>query len=194
MGKKMASRLLSLLLSAVMLLGCVPAALAADHSGTQALSFTQLETGEEQQSYLPASQAADTEEDAQYADTDTVRVSIVLTEPSTMEAGFAVQSITDSAAAQSYRSRIRAQQDAVSQRISTQVLGGNQLDVVWNLTLAANIISANVAYGDVEKITAVPGVEKVLLEQRYEPCVVDREEAVDPNMSTSTEMTGVPSP
>ena len=190
MGKKMASRLLSLLLSAVMLLGCVPAALAADHSGTQALSFAQLETGEEQQSYLPASQAADTEEDAQYADTDTVRVSIVLTEPSTMEAGFAVQSITDSAAAQSYRSRIRAQQDAVSQRISTQVLGGNQLDVVWNLTLAANIISANVAYGDVEKIAAVPGVEKVLLEQRYEPCVVDREEAVDPNMSTSTEMTG----
>ncbi len=190
MGKKLASRMLSLILSAAMLLGCVPAALAADRSGTQSLSFTQLETGEEQQSYLPESQAEDTEETAQYADTDMVRVSIVLTTPSTLEAGFAVQSVADSAAARTYRSRIRAEQDVVSQRISTQALGGGKLDVVWNLTLAANIISANVAYGDVEKIAAVPGVEKVLLEQRYEPCVVDRDETVDPNMSTSTEMTG----
>ena len=36
--------------------------------------------------------------------------------------------------------------------ISEQVLNGDELDVVWNLTLAANIISANVQYGQIEKI------------------------------------------
>ncbi len=32
---------------------------------------------------------------------------------------------------------------------------GTELDVVWNLTLAANIISANVQYGQIEDIKAV---------------------------------------
>lgn len=41
--------------------------------------------------------------------------------------------------------------------------------MVWNLTLAANIISANVEYGDISAIEAVPGVEEVLVERRYEP-------------------------
>lgn len=31
---------------------------------------------------------------------------------------------------------------------------GTELDVVWNLTLAANIISANVQYGQIEDIKA----------------------------------------
>lgn len=190
MGKKFVSRLLSLVLSAALLLGCLPAAAAADRSGTQALRFTQTESGETQGDYLPQSQAEETEASVPYADTDLVRVSIVLKSPSTLEAGYAVESITESAATQAYRSKLRAEQETVSQRISRQVLDGEKLDVVWNLTLAANIISANVAYGDVEKIAAVPGVSQVLLEQRYEPCVVDREEAADPNMSTSTEMTG----
>ena len=166
MGKKFVSRLLSLVLSAALLLGCLPAAAAVDRSGTQALRFTQTESGETQGDYLPQSQAEETEASVPYADTDLVRVSIVLKSPSTLEAGYAVESITESAATQAYRSKLRAEQETVSQRISRQVLDGEKLDVVWNLTLAANIISANVAYGDVEKIAAVPGVSQVLLEQR----------------------------
>ena len=66
--------------------------------------------------------------------------------------------------------------------ISTEALDGEPLDVVWNLTLAANLISANVPYGKMEAIRELSGVQDVILETRYAPCVVDREEAADPNM------------
>ncbi|MFR8332519.1 MAG: hypothetical protein ACLU9S_09275 [Oscillospiraceae bacterium] len=59
------------------------------------------------------------------------------------------------------------------------------LDVVWNLTLAANIISANISYGQIQTIQNLPGVKDVVVETRYEPCVVDTQEAADPNMATS---------
>ena len=36
--------------------------------------------------------------------------------------------------------------------------------MVWNLTLATNIISANVQYGQIEKIENVQGVKQVLIE------------------------------
>ena len=126
----------------------------------------------------------------EYADTDVVRVSIVLKDASTLAKGYSSEDIAANSAAMKYRQKLETKQEKMAKTISKKALGGEALDVVWNLTLAANIISANVAYGDVEKIAAVPGVSQVLLEQRYEPCVVDREEAADPNMSTSTEMTG----
>ena len=59
----------------------------------------------------------------------------------------------------------------MAQTISRQALSGEELDVVWNLTLAANLISADVVYGDIEAIQAVPGVKEVILETRYEPAV-----------------------
>lgn len=62
--------------------------------------------------------------------------------------------------------------------------------MVWNLTLAANIISANVEYGQIEKIEKISGVEAVLIETRYEPCVVKDNETTDPNMATSGSMIG----
>lgn len=40
----------------------------------------------------------------------------------------------------------------MASRISRQCLAGEALDVVWNLTLATNAISANVAYGKLEEI------------------------------------------
>ena len=67
---------------------------------------------------------------------------------------------------------------------------GSRLDVQWNLTLAANLISANVAYGDIETIQSVSGVKDVFLETRYEPCVVDEVGTADPNMATSRNMIG----
>ena len=69
---------------------------------------------------------------------------------------------------------------------------GTELDVVWNLTLAANIISANVQYGQIEDIKAVSGVRDVVLEALYEPCEVDEGEEYEPNMSTSPEQIGSP--
>lgn len=66
---------------------------------------------------------------------------------------------------------------------------GQELDVAWNLTLAGNIISANVRYGDLEKIAATRGVSEVVLETQYAPCETE-EETAQPNNGTSTVMTG----
>ena len=62
--------------------------------------------------------------------------------------------------------------------------------MVWNLTLAANLISANVEYGEIDAIRQVPGVEQVILETQYAPAVVDVDLPDDPNMSTSSSMIG----
>src|SRR5699024_3526084 len=89
-----------------------------------------------------------------------------------------------------YRAGLETRQETLAQVISTQALGGKQLDVVWNLTLAANIISANVEYGEIAAIEQVPGVQQVLLETQYAPAVVDTDLPNDPNMSTSSAMIG----
>lgn len=74
--------------------------------------------------------------------------------------------------------------------IENEVLDGEELDVVWNLTLVANIISANVEYGKIEEIESMDGVKEVLVETKYLPAVVDKEEAADSAMATSSSMIG----
>ena len=58
------------------------------------------------------------------------------------------------------------------------------LDVVWNFTLAANAISANVPYGKHDAIRALPGVKEVTLKTHYEPAVYETG-SVNPNIATS---------
>ena len=62
--------------------------------------------------------------------------------------------------------------------------------MVWNLTLAANLISANVEYGQIAAISQVPGVKQVVLETRYEPQEAVTDAADKPNMAIATGMTG----
>ena len=131
------------------------------------------------------------DETQQYADTDVVRVSIVLSDPSTLEKGFTAADIAaGSRQAMKYRDKLESKQGKMAKTISKKALDGQALDVVWNLTLATNIISANVQYGQIEKIENVKGVKQVLIETRYEPCVVKESETTDPNMATSSNMIG----
>ena len=53
--------------------------------------------------------------------------------------------------------------------ISNRALNGRPLDVVWNMTLVGNIISAWVPYGSLEKIAAIDGVKTVAMEAQYAP-------------------------
>lgn len=127
-----------------------------------------------------------------YADGDMVRVSIVLEKQSTLQAGFSTLGIAQNAAAMAYRLDLRAQQDRIVHTIESTALQGEPLDVVWNLTLAANIVSANVEYGKIEKIQAIPGVQDVFVETIFEPALADSSLPLDPNMSTSPGMIGSP--
>lgn len=47
-------------------------------------------------------------------------------------------------------------------------------------------------YGEIETIKAVDGVQDVVLEAKYEPCVVEKEEVSTPNTATSSHMIGTP--
>ena len=194
MKQKGFQKFISVLLALVLTLGLALPAMAADGSGEQGskLSFEQV-SADEYNVGLSRRDEVSTEETEEplYEDTDVVRVSIVLEDASTLVKGFTADEIAAfSSDAMAYRQSLQNEQEAMESAISRQALDGEDLDVVWNLTLAANIISANVEYGDISAIEAVPGVEEVLVERRYEPCVVKEELTTDPMMSTSDEMIG----
>ena len=184
MKKCIGSRVLSLLLVLAILWGfAVPA--NAESAQSVSLDFKETSGISPQFQQDPVEEIA---EQPEYAPTDVVRVSIVMDKKSTLEVGYSTANIVQNAQAMSYRATLRDEQAATTARIERAV--GTKLDVKWNLTLAANIISANVTYGDIETIQNVPGVQDVFVETRYEPCVVDQEGTADPNMATSRNMIG----
>lgn len=178
-------RLLSLMLVLSMLTAFVIPASAAD---TGKVTFEKVDNSAVS-APLTNEKVAETESDEPgYADKDMVRVSIVLDKESTIAAGFSVEGIVDNAEAMNYRESLKNQQKLVTASIEKAT--GEELDVAWNLTLAANIISANVAYGQIEEIEKVAGVKEVLIETQYSPDVVTTGETADPNMATSSAQIG----
>ena len=184
--KHLSTRLLSYLLTFAMLLSfAVP--VGAVGGGESQVSFTQVDNSAVSASLLTEAVENATGEPS-YAATDLVRVSILLEQPSTLEAGYSTAGIADNGAAMTYRAGLgKAQTDVAAQ---VQKATGKKLDVVWNLTLAANLISANVEYGQIAAISQVPGVKQVVLETRYEPQEAVTDAADKPNMAIATGMTG----
>ena len=80
--------------------------------------------------------------------------------------------IAQNAAAMRYRKALQTEQSAMAASIEKAT--HSKLDVAWNLTLAANMISANVPYGQIETIEGVRGVKDVVIEPQYEPAVVPK--------------------
>ena len=120
---------------------------------------------------------------------DTVRVTILMEEPSTLDKyGYkSASKIASNKAAMNYRSALRKKQDAVVARIEKEALSGQKLDVVWHLTLAANLVSANVKVRDIDSIANISGVKGVYIENEY---VLDGAQKVDgPEQSIGTSMT-----
>ena len=189
MRKHRSKRLTALVLALVLCLSLVVPVGAVGTSGGTNVRFEQVDNSVVSATLRSNRVQREQAETPLYQDTDMVRVSIVLSGKSTIEKGFATMDIAENSQAMAYRGQLQAQQETVASRISKQVLGGKKLDVVWNLTLAANIISANVPYGEIEAIKAVSGVEDVVLETRYEPQVASVD-ALDPNMATSGSMIG----
>ena len=186
----MSARMVSLMLVLALLAGFalpVRAGRAEQGSQAKALSFEQTASSAAPQRLLP--EATEPESQApDYANTDLVRVSIVLDRASTIGAGYATSGIAANASAMSYRDSLKQEQAGMTASIERAT--GNRLDVVWNLTLAANLISANIPYGQLSAIQALPGVREVILENRYDPAVYSVDEPDSPNMSTSCDMIG----
>lgn len=191
MKNQFSTRLLSLLLTLTMVFGLLVPVSAAGSDSTE-LKFEKVD--EAVDSKLPESKLDGTEEandiangEYKYADDEEVRVSIVLDGETTIEK-FGSEDIASNSAAVAYRDELKSEQADVTKAIEAKL--DATLDVQWNLTLAANIISANVLYNQIEDIEKVDGVKKVVIETKYEPMVVDKDEADLPNMATSTIQTG----
>ncbi|MBE6945614.1 MAG: hypothetical protein E7459_05955, partial [Ruminococcaceae bacterium] len=182
--KHITKRILSLVLVLALLAGFAVPVSAANQSNK--VTFTQVDNSNVSANLL--NEMTETAEPAAYADTDVVRVSIVLEGKSTIEAGFSSQDIAQNAEAMAYRAEVRNEQAAVTASIEKAL--GEKLDVARNLTLAANIISANITYGQIETIESVQGVKTVLIETQYQPDVVTKEEVANPNMATSSKQIG----
>ena len=174
-------RVLSWMLVVCMVLSLVPAASAA--------KVTWKETDLKITAELPERPVKNDRTEARDA-SEMVRVSIVLEKASTIEAGFSTMGIASNTEAMSYRAQLLATQKRMEKTISTRALNGEPLDVVWNMTLVGNIISAWVPYGSMEKIAAIPGVKAVTQEAQYEPAVAERHEGAVPNTYPSGSMIG----
>lgn len=161
---------------------------AAEPSAPRELGFTEVESLPEvdREGRIPAFEEAA----PMYAPDEIVRVSIVLDQPSTIESGFSTIEIAENPQAMAYRANLQAAQAAKEAEIEATALNGASLDVVWNMTLAANIISANVQYGQIEAIKNVAGIKDVFVETQYAPAVTEDNLPVDPNMSTSSTQIG----
>ena len=166
-------RLLSIALAFAMIFATLtPTSLVAKAAGEKAETKKELELTPIDPSTLESRQPAKAHEKTDkelYSATDVVRVSIELEKASTLEAGYSMKGIAQNTAAKSYRAQLRADQDAMTAKIEKAI--GSKLDVKWNLTLAANIISANVLYGKIDAIKSIKGVKDVFVENRYEPQV-----------------------
>ena len=183
MKKHLSSRILSLLLALSLLASFAVPVQAAGLSWNAVDSAVSAD--------LTGRLAQGEVQETAHRDTDLVRVSIVLEEKPTVQAGYSTMNIARNDGAMAYREDLQARQQAVARNISAQVLGGQTLDVVWNLTLVGNIISANVPYGKLEAISQVEGVQSVSLERQYAPAEASRgEEAAQPQMYTSAGMIG----
>ena len=156
--KATGSRILALLLAVTLLASLVIPAAAAGRNDLTQLAVEQIDN-DLVTAQLPGQQQQQTNaaQEETHAASDMIRVSIVLEKKSTLEAGYTAQEVTDSARAMSYRESLQAQQETLSRKISRVALDGQKLDVVWNLTLATNVISANVPYG-VEQASKESGV------------------------------------
>ena len=184
-------RLLALTLALALIVTGMPTALGAEQTDNN-VQFSRTDGESVSASLLlDEAKAENIPEEPTYEPNDTVRVSILLDKPSTIAAGYSTANMAQNSKAMTYRADLEKTQANVEVRIARQALNGNKLDVVWNLTLAANLISANVAYGQIEAIKAVSGVKDVIVETRYYPDVYSVEgEAANPDMLSSSPMIG----
>ncbi len=149
-------------------------AAAEEQTAGRTVSGTELELEEIDPSTLNVPKLGEIEKDDEivldaedlFDPDEVVRVSIVLDRPATLSAGYSTENIAANRAAMSYRQTLRQQQAGVEAAIAS---AGVSMNVKWNLTLAVNIISAEVRVGDIETIKEIPGVADVWLETRYEP-------------------------
>ena len=196
--KQQWKRMISVFLTLALVAGlAVPAIYAEPAKTAGGLEFVEIDPQTLQVPRIGDVEDAAEQPDAEtppYGLNDRVRVSIVLDAPATLDLGYEIQGIAQNEKALAYRAALRRQQDELAARISAEVLGGEALEVKWNITLAGNMISAFVPYGKLDAIRSLDGVAAVELEQQYEPMKTAEGEIAKPTMINARDMLGADGP
>lgn len=188
--RKMLGRWIAILLIIAML-PVIPIHSAAASADADVVGSTSHGLSFERADYSPNTRPASsfiTKDDlatSDYDDDDIVRVSIVLEDEATLDAGYQADSVAENAELVSYRDNLRLKQKRLESVIQRDILAGDELDVVWNLTLAANAISANIPFGAIGDIMQMDGVKGVFIETEHTPEKTIVESPTVPNMGTS---------
>ena len=183
MLKGKAKRSLAFVLAACMLLALLPSfgagASAANVSYTEG-DPSVIDTGT---AVLPEAEQ-DAEQDVPAADEE-VHVIILFEQKSLAKKGFSTKDLLENEKAASYSSSLKKQQLSLVDRIEREALGGEELEIRYQFTVAVNGVATVVPYGRIEQILAVDGVADVYLEERYE-----LDATVQPDTATAGEMVG----
>lgn len=196
MQHKFAKRALALLLTLVILIGLFPVGIAMAAENTSEVSFRTAENSYDMNDLMLDTATADetnTQTDSlPVNENGEIRVSIVMEKESALERwNWDTKEIGENAEIATYRSALLNEQVSMQSRITRAI--GHRLNVAWNMTLAANAISAWIMPDEMEEISRLPGVKAVIPETKYEPCVVsESSSSVSPNMATSSPMIGAP--
>lgn len=151
------------------------------------VTFVLEEVDEEEMSdaEIPMEAKEVKEQELEYEADEVVRVIIVLEDDAVLDAGFDTVELASNEEAMKMADGIKEEQEEVAEEISEKILGGGELDVRYHFTILSNALSANVKYGDIERIREVEGVEEVYITPRYEI-----QDADSPQMATAGPMVG----
>lgn len=196
MQHKFAKKALALLLTLVILTGLFPVGIAMAAESAPEVSFRAAENSYDVNDLMLDTATADetnTQTDSlPVNENGEIRVSIVMEKESALERwNWDTKEIDENAEIATYRSALLGEQVSMQSRITRAI--GHKLNVAWNMTLAANAISAWIMPDEMDEISRLPGVKAVIPETKYEPCVVSEpSSSVNPNMATSSPMIGAP--
>lgn len=183
MLKGKAKRSLAFVLAACMLLALLPSFGAG--ASAASVSYTEVDPSviDAGAAVLPEAEQ-DAEQDVPAADEE-VHVIILFEQKSLAKKGFSTKDLLENEKAASYSSSLKKQQLSLVDRIEREALGGEELEIRYQFTVAVNGVATVVPYGRIEQILAVDGVADVYLEERYE-----LDETVKPDTATAGEMVG----
>ena len=183
MLKGKAKRSLAFVLAACMLLALLPSFGAG--ASAASVSYTEVDPSviDAGAAVLPEAEQ-DAEQDVPAADEE-VHVIILFEQKSLAKKGFSTKDLLENEKAASYSSSLKKQQLSLVDRIEREALGGEELEIRYQFTVAVNGVATVVPYGRIEQILAVDGVADVYLEERYE-----LDATVRPDTATAGEMVG----
>lgn len=180
MSKKTRCRVLSLLLALVMVLGMVPMASASSAYNVKLTPTTpdasKLSTAIQQNKFkLQNGEEA-------YADNDTVRAIVIFEGEGAVPAALKSTGVATQSAVAAASKTLTAQHSRIKTAIQSKAVS---YDVKYEYTTLLNGMSADVKFGDLEKLASTAGVKEVYLANYYD------EPVVMPSMDSANDMTNI---